>query len=86
VTALRGGEERDPDGRERDGHEEPDQPPGVEQIREDAAEEACPDSDERCRKQADLLPAWENESPQCVDDQPGENEPKQLERKPDQRP
>src|SRR5919197_546376 len=55
AAALGGREERDPDRGERDRNEEPHQPTGIEEVREDAAEEACCDPDERRREQADLL-------------------------------
>src|SRR5262245_4351760 len=79
-SAARGArEQRAPDGGERDGDQEPDDPAGIEDVAEDAAEQARGDADEGGREQPDLLTARENQPAEGAHNETGEGEPQQLE-------
>src|SRR5262249_44958298 len=65
--ALGRSEQRDADRGERNRDDELDQPTDVEDVRQDAAEEARRDPDERRCEQADVLSAGKHEPPQCAD-------------------
>ena len=57
----------------------------VEGVREDAAEKARGDSDQRGCEQADVVSAWEDEPPERPDHQAGERKPEQREGQADER-
>ena len=86
AAALGRREQRDPDRGQGNRDKEPDKPVGVEEVGEDAAEEAGRDADERRRKQANLVFAREHEPPEATDDQARDRKPEKLEREADERP
>jgi hypothetical protein len=63
--------QRDADRGQGDRDEEPHDPACVEDVREQPAEQARRDPDQRRLQEADLLPPGEHEPPEPADDQAG---------------